>query len=310
MDAGRAESLKTVASFLVDVELMRYALLEITTGGFTLHPLDPAVEFDPADIEALYQRYTEIATQKDSFMEALSQIESRASVSLGTLYVRSQWAPPLGDFDATNERAANLFLLLGMIEGMRDAARAMEGAQQSPEEAIESAKSALAVGSVLVTNECWYFRTDASTVWELYKTPEVLKMHKAWQEYAEKLAEELSGDADEGAAGDIRKDLEEKIRNDLQTWAPNAPSEAIDAYAGYFVDEVAKVVSALAGTPAPTAEHTATSAMPTPKASPTAILTATPAFTAALTRTPPPAETVVRIQFDTESKAATSEGAA
>jgi hypothetical protein len=141
MDAGRAESLKTVASFLVDVKLAELAFLEIATAGFTLPPFDPAVEADPADIEALYQRYAEIAAQEDALRTALSQIEGRATVSLGTLYVRSPWAPPAGPWDFFKKKLNDwLFGDDGLLAWMRNATgegqrqRIVEIAEQIPDE--------------------------------------------------------------------------------------------------------------------------------------------------------------------------------
>jgi len=104
-DPGRVEPLVTVANFLVDVELAEYAFLEIATGGFELPPFDPGVEPGPAEIEALYQRYAELASQEDALRSALSQIEAGATVSSGAEYVRSRWAPPLTPWDFFKKKA-------------------------------------------------------------------------------------------------------------------------------------------------------------------------------------------------------------
>ena len=104
-DPGRAEPLRTVANFLVDADLAEHAFLEIVTGGFDLPPFDPGVEPGPSDIEALYQRYAELAAQEDALRVALSQIEASATVWSGASYVRSRWAPPLDPWDFFKKKA-------------------------------------------------------------------------------------------------------------------------------------------------------------------------------------------------------------
>ncbi len=92
-DPEHAESLKTVANFLIDFELSEYVFLEAVTAGFTEFPFDPAVEADEADVQELFDIYAEMLAQQDAVEAAFSQIEGRAEVSLGVSYVRSPWAP-------------------------------------------------------------------------------------------------------------------------------------------------------------------------------------------------------------------------
>src|SRR3972149_2437533 len=74
-DAARAESLVTMANFLVDVQLSKYTLLEIVSGGFEQPLFDPDVEVAAADLEALFGMYEEILAQKDGVLAAFRQIQ-------------------------------------------------------------------------------------------------------------------------------------------------------------------------------------------------------------------------------------------
>jgi len=104
-DAQRAEPLRAIANFLVDVELAEYAFLEIVSGGFELPPFDSGVEVDATDVEALFEMYAEIGAQEDALRLALSQIEAGATVSASASYVRSRWAPPPGPWEFFKKKA-------------------------------------------------------------------------------------------------------------------------------------------------------------------------------------------------------------
>ena len=139
-DPQRAESLKTVTNLLVDVELSKYTLLEVVSGGFEQPPFDPAVEPTAADVQALFEMYAGIAAQDDALRAALSQIEASATVSSGASYVRSQWAPPLGRWEFFKKKANEwLFEDGGLLSWMRRATgegqreRILAIAEQIPE---------------------------------------------------------------------------------------------------------------------------------------------------------------------------------
>ena len=126
----RVESLKTVASFLIDVELSELVFLEAITGGFTLTPFDPAVEPDAASVQELFEIYADIAAQEDVLRAALSAIEGQALVSSGVLYVRSPWAPSPGLWDVFKKKAHDwLFEDDGLLSFMKRATG--EGLRQS-----------------------------------------------------------------------------------------------------------------------------------------------------------------------------------
>ena len=126
----RVESLKTVASFLIDVELSELVFLEAVTGGFTELPFDPAVEPDAASVQELFEIYADIAAQEDVLRAALSQIDDRAEVSLGASYVRSPWAPAPGLTDLLKKKLNDwLFEDDGLLSWMKRATG--EGQRQS-----------------------------------------------------------------------------------------------------------------------------------------------------------------------------------
>ncbi|KPK45728.1 MAG: hypothetical protein AMJ77_06930 [Dehalococcoidia bacterium SM23_28_2] len=103
-DPERAQSLKTVATFLIDFELSELTFIEAITGDFTTEdPFDPAVEPDAASVQQLLSLYAEMADQEDALEAALSEIEERAVASAGTLYVRSPWAPAPGLLDVAKK---------------------------------------------------------------------------------------------------------------------------------------------------------------------------------------------------------------
>lgn len=102
---GQADSLITVAEFLVDIESADLLLLQIVTGGFTLPPFDPEVKLDAELVRELFDLNQRVAAEGEDLLDALSQIEERAEVSLGRSYVRSPGAPPAGAFDELKEEA-------------------------------------------------------------------------------------------------------------------------------------------------------------------------------------------------------------
>jgi hypothetical protein len=145
VDAERAESLKAVASFLIDVELSELVFLKAVTGGFTELPFDPAVEPDAASVQELFEIYAEIAAQEDAIEAALSQIDDRAEVSLGVLYVRSPWAPAPGLTDLLKKKLNDwLFEDDGLLSWMKRATgegkreSILQIAEQIPEQDRES----------------------------------------------------------------------------------------------------------------------------------------------------------------------------
>jgi hypothetical protein len=280
-DSERAAPLKTVTDFVIDVQLVKYAFLEIVTAGFTLPPFDPGVEADSADIEALHERYEEIVAQAAAVLEALAQIEGRAAASLGAAYVRSRWAPVSGNFDQTTGKV-ELFCDL-----LQAALRAASLQQAQEEMAAPSPK--LSEEEYWILPQTGSFEVQAREPLWLKKTPELLEKHRNWEKYAKELAEGLQ----ESGPGQDRQALEDRIRNDLKEWASNVPDEVFDPYVKYFLDELAKAAPAVVGTSTPTvaATSTATPAVPTPKATPartTTPPTETPAATAEATATPAP----------------------
>jgi hypothetical protein len=119
-DPEHAESLKTVGGFLIDFELAELTFLEIITGGFSELPFDPAVDFDAADVEELFEIYADIVVQQEDVEAALSQIEEGAEVSLGVSYVRSPWAPAPGLPEVAKKKLNDwLFKDEGLFDWMR-----------------------------------------------------------------------------------------------------------------------------------------------------------------------------------------------
>lgn len=140
-DAERAQSLKRVAAFLIDVELSELTFLEAVTGGFTELPFDTAVEPDAASVQELFGLYAEIVAQEDALQTALSQIEGRAEVSMGNLYVRSPWAPAAGWPELLKKKLNDyLFGDKGLLSWMKHATtegqreRILKIAEQIPEQ--------------------------------------------------------------------------------------------------------------------------------------------------------------------------------
>jgi hypothetical protein len=239
-DAERAEPLITLASFLIDLELAKHTYLEIVTGGFTVSPFDPSVELDAADFEGLFEMYGDIAEQEDAVLEALDKIEGRAEVSSGLAYVRSSWASGPDEFNWTKEEVGFLMDLLGQAQATGEAA-------DTPDEASQQA------GYWVIPLEGDRFQTDVTReegTW-IKKTPETLAMFNKWREYAKKLVQDLGPTPEKTSSDQARKELTEKVRSDLQKWAPNVPTSLIDEAVSFFANEVAKVVPDLPSAPAP-----------------------------------------------------------
>ena len=237
-DPQRAEPLMTVASFLVDLDLAKYKLLEIVTSGFSESPFDPAVEPDAASVRQLFAMYGDIAVQEDAVLAALSQIESRLGVSSGASYVCSSWAFAPDDLDRTEMQVAFFVALLMQ-------AQAMGEATESPGDACQEG------ACWVIPLEADRFETDFGGQTWIRKTPETLAMFNKWQEYAGKLVQNLGLTADKTSPGQAQKELTEKVKSDLQKWAPACPPELIDEVVDFFVQEVAKAVPELTSAPAP-----------------------------------------------------------
>jgi hypothetical protein len=116
-DPERAELLITVANFLIDVELAEMTFLEVVTGGFSELPFDPAVEFCPTAFSEVLQMYGDIGEEGDAVLEAISDIEGRAQVSLNASYVCSSWAAAAGAFDEIKQDAREF---VDLALGVRD----------------------------------------------------------------------------------------------------------------------------------------------------------------------------------------------
>ena len=141
-DAERAEPLKTVANFLIDFELSEYVFLEAVTAGFTEFPFDPAVEPDAASVQELLGLYAEMAAQEEALEAALSQIDDRAEVSAGVLYVRSPWAPAPDLTDVVKKKLddwkKSTFSFFHNATVVRQRKRILEIAEQIPEQNREA----------------------------------------------------------------------------------------------------------------------------------------------------------------------------
>jgi hypothetical protein len=237
-DPQAAESLITLASFLIDVELAKYEFLEVVTGGFSESPFDPVVELDDASVQQLFEMYGEIATQEDVVLAALSEIESRVGVSSGASYVCSSCAFAPDDLDRTEMQVAFLVALLMQAQAMGEVA-------DSPGEACQEG------ACWVIPLEADRFDADLGGQTWIRKTPETLAMFDEWQEYASKLVQDLGLTPDKTSSDQARKELTEKVRSDLQKWAPACPPELIEEAVSFFVNEVAKAVPELASAPAP-----------------------------------------------------------
>ena len=108
-DPEQAEPLITIASFLVDLELAEYELLEIATGGFAESPFAAAVEIDTAEVMGLVGMHADIGLQEEAVLEAISKVEGRAEVSRGSRYVSSAAAAAPGGFDEIKRKMDDAF---------------------------------------------------------------------------------------------------------------------------------------------------------------------------------------------------------
>jgi hypothetical protein len=273
-DGERAEPLITLAGFLIDVELAEYTFLEIVTGGFSESPFDPALELQTADFDALIEIYDEIAAQEEAVMAALSEVEGRAEVSSGILYVRSPWAPSPQSFGGCRqavdsyyeslhgcERGAILnFPLIDLIGGCEPLRWRTLG---------EIEETELRAQVYEREHQKWQRAQDRGR--------RLQELQGEWRVYASGLAGPGGGAA-----------LEERIRRDLGALLGVADDPAMadlrDRLTETFVQRVAVENPQLRRTPTPVATPTPS---PTPIATPTATPTPIPE------ETPTPEETPV-----------------
>ena len=87
-DAEHAAAIRTIATFLANVELAKLSVLESLSGGFQAPLLDPAVEPAAEDLEALFVQYEEIAGQETAVLDAIALVESKAEVAHPVSYVQ------------------------------------------------------------------------------------------------------------------------------------------------------------------------------------------------------------------------------
>jgi len=284
-DEERAEPLITLAGFLIDVELAEYTFLEIVTGGFSESPFDPALELQTADFDGLLAMYDEIAAQEDAVMAALSEVEGRAEVSLGILYVRSPWAPAPQLFGGCHQAVGSYYDSLhgcenkGILAGVIEDCDPMRWRTLEEIEEIE-----LRAQAYEREHQKWERAEDAGR--------RLRELQGEWREYASGLA---------GPGG--RAALEERIRRDLGALlsAADDPARARvrDRLTESFVNRVALENPQLRRTATPVATPTPS---PTPIATPTATPSPTP--TPIPEETPTPEETPVITPEPTETPAA------
>ena len=246
-DPEQAESLKTLANFLVDADLAEYAFLEIVTGGFELPPFDPAVQVEVLDVERLFGMYEEILAQKDGVLAAFRQIQGRAEVSGHSPFVSSRWAQDGEDLGRAYEKLGKAFV---------DWETYLRAAREEEFDTEASRKRAILEQTNWVVG--WYqdfvYDEVGSTVL-VKKSPEMLEKHKEWEAYAKNLVQNLPGAEDEAAVAQAEKALADAIRSDLEEWAEKA-GKGLDEYqikaaVDYFVKEVSGAVGGPAGTAAP-----------------------------------------------------------
>jgi hypothetical protein len=238
-DPERAESLKTVANFLIDVQLAKYKFLEIVTGGFTESPFDLAVEPDDASLQQLFEMYGDMAAQEDAVLAALSEIEGRVGVSSPVAYVCSSPAFAPDDLDRTEIEVAFFVALLVRAQQMGEAA-------DFPAQACEEG------ACWVIPLEADRFEGYAKGPFWIAKNPETLAMFDKWQEYAGKLVQDLGLTSEKTSAGQAHQELMGKVRSDFEKWAPGfVPPALIDEIVKFFVKEVAKAVPEFPSAPAP-----------------------------------------------------------
>lgn len=92
-DAEHAAAIRTIATFLADVELAKLSVFESLSGGFQAPLLDPSVEPTAEDLEALVARYGEIAGQEASVLEAVATVEDGSDVAHPVSYVQAGGSP-------------------------------------------------------------------------------------------------------------------------------------------------------------------------------------------------------------------------
>ncbi|KPK46781.1 MAG: hypothetical protein AMJ77_05150 [Dehalococcoidia bacterium SM23_28_2] len=277
----RAEPLITLTSFLIDVELAEYTFLEIVTGGFSESPFDPALELQTADFDGLLEMYDEIAAQEDAVMAALSEVEGRAEVSLGILYVRSPWAPAPQLFGGCYEAVESYYDSLHGCEAFGDRV----GFDAVHLEACEPLR--------------WMTTQEIELRAQVYE-----REHQKWKraEDAGRRLQDLQGEWREYASGLAgpggRAALEERIRRDLGALlgAADDPARARvrDRLTESFVNRVALENPQLRRTATPVATPTPTP-IPIPEETSTPeetpVMTPEPAETPTPTLTPEPTET-------------------
>jgi hypothetical protein len=215
-DPDQAEPLITLATFLVDVELVKLTFWEIVTGGFTETPFDPAVELDSDAFEGLYEMYGEIAEQGDAVLEALDRIDARAEVSLRVSYVRSSWDRKLDKFEEA--RWGILTILLNGTVAI----------QQKAKEGGKPGEFHLDLAAFVILKAAGGTDAKVHKGWPTPATIEGLSDKEGnWREYAETLGDDLTS-------------LEQKIKSDLKERLPAATSTQIDYSAKFFLDETMK----------------------------------------------------------------------
>ncbi len=92
-DPERAESLRTIANFLIDMELAKFAILESASGEFAEPLFDTTTQPDGADLEELFAMQAAIVAQEEAVIGSILQIERDAQVSLPVSYVHSGTVP-------------------------------------------------------------------------------------------------------------------------------------------------------------------------------------------------------------------------
>lgn len=304
-DPEQAESLITIASFLVDLELAEYELLEIATGGFAESPFAAAVEIDTAEVMGLVGMHADIGLQEEAVLEAISKVEGRAEVSRGSRYVSSAAAAAPGGFDEIKRKMDDAFkpehwkrILRNIAEKIIETGKGGEIAGQVFRRMPEHLKVAdglqsdsfgqwvtnLFDGTAYDSKIAEIVRYWASEAERLIHVGlgraflvGVLQAHDAvanpgrvlkvsqmrahtgqdtddlrlkqaeWRAFATTLAASLP-------AAEARDLLIAKIAADFTGRFPDAPIETRDAFVGYFLDKIAKMVPALAEEAPPAAD--------------------------------------------------------
>jgi hypothetical protein len=92
-DPQRAAAIRTIATFLADVELAKLSVFESLSGGFQAPLADPSVQPGAEDLEALVARFGEIAGQEAAVTEAIAAMEAEAELAHPVSYVQAGETP-------------------------------------------------------------------------------------------------------------------------------------------------------------------------------------------------------------------------